>query len=234
LFRTLRALNWVEDPDYEKALRAIFFMFALAFVIPVFDVTVFLMSVGFSAGGLLLISRIIDEFSADKRMTSGLIALSLAVSKGMLLVGLYVPGWFGVRSHAAYYQSTSLPLFMVYLVFVMILLFESKKLDVGNLSRLVSALLRIKDLAKDGGSAPASRNDEIDAVCRLLAYDFRLTKRETEILGYMARGRDKAFICDQLHLSRNTVKGYAKSLYRKLDVHSHQEIINKIESVKIR
>jgi len=200
----------------------------------VFDVTVFLMSVGFSAGSLLLISRIIDEFSADKRMTSGLIALSLAVSKGMLLAGLYVPGWFGVRSHAAYYQSTSLPLFMVYLVFVMILLFESKKLDVSNLSGLVSALFRIKDLAKGRESTPGSRNDEIDAVCRLLAYDFRLTKREAEILGYLARGRDKTFICEQLHLSRNTVKGYTKSLYRKLDIHSHQEVIDKIESVKVR
>ena len=37
------------------------------------------------------------------------------------------------------------------------------------------------------------------------------------------------FTAEQLGLSQNTVKAYAKSLYKKLDVHSREELIDLVD-----
>ena len=45
-------------------------------------------------------------------------------------------------------------------------------------------------------------------------------------MGYLSKGRGVSFTAEQLGLSQNTVKAYAKSLYKKLDVHSREELID--------
>ncbi|WP_308855633.1 LuxR C-terminal-related transcriptional regulator [uncultured Slackia sp.] len=45
-------------------------------------------------------------------------------------------------------------------------------------------------------------------------------------MSLLARGRDVSFICNELYLARNTVKGYTKRIYAKLDIHSKQEAID--------
>lgn len=88
-------------------------------------------------------------------------------------------------------------------------------------------------LAEDarGGDATRVPPDvrEHEAVYTALAGRHGLSERETEILGYLAKGRSATFIADELCLSVNTVKSYMKSLYSKLDVHSKQEVISLVE-----
>ena len=69
----------------------------------------------------------------------------------------------------------------------------------------------------------------LDGALASLACFYGLTKRETEILGLYARGRDINFVCQALDLSRNTVKAHVKHIYAKLDIHSHQELIDLVE-----
>lgn len=45
----------------------------------------------------------------------------------------------------------------------------------------------------------------------------------------MARGRDRTYIQEQLVVSRNTVKAHVKHIYAKLDIHSHQDLIDLVE-----
>ena len=45
----------------------------------------------------------------------------------------------------------------------------------------------------------------------------------------LAKGRGVPFTAEQLGLSQNTVKAYAKSLYKKLDVHSREELMDLVE-----
>ncbi len=52
-----------------------------------------------------------------------------------------------------------------------------------------------------------------------------LTSREQEILVLIVRGSDTPSIACALGLSDNTVRTHKKSLYRKLDVHSKQELL---------
>ena len=53
-----------------------------------------------------------------------------------------------------------------------------------------------------------------------------LSARETEVLGYLARGRSQPYIRDVLVLSKNTVASHVKHIYQKLDVHSRQELLD--------
>ena len=73
------------------------------------------------------------------------------------------------------------------------------------------------------------RLPHIDRRCAELAEAHSLTPRESEVLALLARGRNAAYIQENLTLSRNTVKSYVARVYSKLDVHSHQELIDLVE-----
>ena len=66
--------------------------------------------------------------------------------------------------------------------------------------------------------------------CAQLALQKGLTKRETEILTMLARGRNGKFIEEHYVVSYNTVKTHVKHIYLKLDVHSQQELIDLVEN----
>ncbi|NTU89886.1 MAG: helix-turn-helix transcriptional regulator [Actinobacteria bacterium] len=75
--------------------------------------------------------------------------------------------------------------------------------------------------------------DDTDIMCDILASKNSLTARETEILKYLARGRSLPYVRETLILSKNTVETHAKNLYRKLGIHSRQELIDLVENYKL-
>lgn len=68
-----------------------------------------------------------------------------------------------------------------------------------------------------------------DAVSRL-ARRYRLSPREVEVLFLLARGRNRSFIAAELTIGDETVKSHIKSVYRKMDLHSQQDVIDLVES----
>lgn len=62
-----------------------------------------------------------------------------------------------------------------------------------------------------------------------IAEEADLSPRETEVLELLSRGRDTDYIHDALFISSHTVKTHCYHLYKKLDVHSQQEIITLVE-----
>ncbi len=75
----------------------------------------------------------------------------------------------------------------------------------------------------------ASYASHLNESCAALARDCHLTARESDVLAMLARGRNAAYIQEELSLTRNTVKSYVADVYRKLNVHSHQELIDLVE-----
>jgi DNA-binding CsgD family transcriptional regulator/F0F1-type ATP synthase assembly protein I len=90
-----------------------------------------------------------------------------------------------------------------------------------------------KHQANESSELPekARTMEDVEAeACRAIALRYSLSDRETEVLGYLIKGRSATFISGELYLSINTVKSYMKTLYAKLDVHSKQELINLVEA----
>ena len=54
--------------------------------------------------------------------------------------------------------------------------------------------------------------------------------RETEVMYLLAKGHNAAYIQDSLYISRSTAKTHINHVYRKLDIHSQQELINMVET----
>ena len=55
----------------------------------------------------------------------------------------------------------------------------------------------------------------------------RLSQRETEVLGLIARGLGNKEIADRLSLSVETIRSYLKNIYEKMHVHSRAEAVAK-------
>ena len=61
-----------------------------------------------------------------------------------------------------------------------------------------------------------------------------LTDRECEVVVLYARGRTRAYIAQKLYLSESTVRDRITCSYRKLGIHSKQELIDRIAETEVR
>jgi len=100
--------------------------------------------------------------------------------------------------------------------------------DDDSPSRRVVAVQRNLDERADEAATDATA-----ARCRVLAEQAGLTPRECEILDLLARGRSRSYIADAFFISENTVHGHVKRVYEKLDVHSKQELIDRVEGTPV-
>ena len=75
---------------------------------------------------------------------------------------------------------------------------------------------------------PSESEQPVDrrAFCALLGADAGLTDREVDILFLLSQGYSGAKVCDELGISRGTLNTHSTSIYRKLDVHSKQQLID--------
>ncbi len=78
----------------------------------------------------------------------------------------------------------------------------------------------------------ADTSSPFDKAGTRLARRCRLSPREIEVFFLLAKGRNRAYIREELVIGDETVKSHVKSIYRKTDVHSQQELINLIEAEK--
>ena len=65
--------------------------------------------------------------------------------------------------------------------------------------------------------------------CEQLARERGLTPRETEVMVLVAKGRSAQKIQEMLGLSAGTVNTYLARIYKKLDVHARQELLDLLE-----
>lgn len=91
------------------------------------------------------------------------------------------------------------------------------------------------------GEAPAAPQDveegrrakgRFHAQCEAIADRYLLSRRETEVMFLLAKGHNAAFIQDQLCISKSTAKTHINHIYRKLDIHTQQELLSMVEAAK--
>ncbi|NTU88590.1 MAG: response regulator transcription factor [Actinobacteria bacterium] len=157
-----------------------------------------------------------------RRFALGLFVITASESLGSML-GLLLIG-FQMSSR---YTLTIISLLVVYFL-MMGALFSAGKFFVKNEAK--------KDSAPQAGALPDadretfSETDSLPSPARHLADEYALSSREEEVLNLLVKGRNRAYISKTLYISDNTTRTHMRNIYRKLDVHSHQELLDLLDT----
>jgi DNA-binding NarL/FixJ family response regulator len=63
-----------------------------------------------------------------------------------------------------------------------------------------------------------------------VAQEYQMTRRQAEVFSYLAKGRTSAYIEKALYISHATAKTHIYTIYRKMGIHSQQELIDIVDS----
>ena len=75
-------------------------------------------------------------------------------------------------------------------------------------------------------------NGRFRVKCETIANRYLLSRRETEVLFLLAKGYNAAYIQDKLCVSKSTAKTHISHIYRKLDIHTQQELLYMVEEAR--
>lgn len=81
-----------------------------------------------------------------------------------------------------------------------------------------------------GSSADAGQGTDAWK-CELLAERYKLSPREQQVLALVVRGRNAKYVAAQLGIAENTAKTHIASIYRKVNVHSQQKLLDLLEQL---
>lgn len=160
--------------------------------------------------------------------------LLYGISEGMValasLAGVGVGFFFAETMGSDTVALMALALAAIYLSSTAIM-FILKDRSIPALSQSVADAAGT-DVAGNAATAVPERivEDRVEAACLVLADQAGLTPREGDILGCLAQGRNTQYMAERFCVSENTVKSHVRNVYRKLDVHSKQDIIDIINS----
>jgi DNA-binding CsgD family transcriptional regulator len=157
----------------------------------------------------------------------------VAVSVG---IGIGVAALDGVLSALLPFES-ALPLSFA----VIILVNMSAQLNIekgyypnSSLNRVVEVppphVFQLQRDDDDFDEASSSHKARWRSKVLLVGGRYNLSARQIEIAEFLAKGRNAQFIADYLFLSKATVKTHIANIYAKLNIHSHQELLDIIES----
>lgn len=136
-------------------------------------------------------------------------------------IATFVTAQFGAHSEAFMYMRLGVAIVLVITVMVFIPVKEHHAVDGSSPSgeRVTTTVVTVD----------TSESDLFEARCAAVAKLYQLSPRESEILTYLAKGRNAAYIQEELIISPHTVKSHIYNIYRKLDIHSQQKLMDFVE-----
>lgn len=162
--------------------------------------------------------------SVASRNVYGSVA-TIAWGRGVSSLGTIAGAALGVWSTAAFGQDGRIEVLVagvLILVFVGYALIGLKNFSFAEVIQGVVPVVEEPEVK--------TPEEEFEERCAELSERYGLSPREREVFVMLARGRNREYIQEQLVVSRNTVKAHVKHVYAKLDIHTHQELIDLVES----
>jgi DNA-binding CsgD family transcriptional regulator len=90
------------------------------------------------------------------------------------------------------------------------------------------------ELDKDGSAANLDENGDRErpyiAACMRVSENAHLSTREQDVFIQLALGRGSESIAERLFISNNTARTHTHNIYTKLEIHSRQELISKVDA----
>lgn len=142
-------------------------------------------------------------------------AAFLLGNTGGMTLGLLVPPLLHVAADQMLVAGVAVLLLTSEAVLLLVVLYQ--------FSQRIS--LRTAAVAQEEEPSAAAPDSQLDA----FIVAFRLSEKEAEVLRLTVRGRSRQRIAEALYVSAGSVNTYFHRIYQKTEVHSRQELLDKIE-----
>lgn len=96
-------------------------------------------------------------------------------------------------------------------------------------ARRAPSLLELSSARRADESEERKGGGRFRAKCETVANTYLLSRRETEIMFFLAKGHNAAYIQEKLYISEGTAKTHIRHVYKKTNVHSQQELMRLVE-----
>ncbi|MDR1358218.1 MAG: helix-turn-helix transcriptional regulator [Coriobacteriales bacterium] len=114
---------------------------------------------------------------------------------------------------------------------------QAFSLAVVGITALMILFIPLVNAGKDQKTIVVTRNTgpgesrALEDVCQEICERAQLSPRQSEVFTYLAKGRNAAFIENELVVSNHTVKAHIYRIYQKLGIHSQQELIDVVDKM---
>lgn len=95
----------------------------------------------------------------------------------------------------------------------------------------MGAVLNERVLMETMDILPLERRERFQDKCRHIIERYGLSEREGEIMIMFAKGRNLDYIQEELFISKSTVSTHRQHIYKKLGIHSQQELLDLVQAV---
>lgn len=145
--------------------------------------------------------------------------------------GFLTLGLLAVFAVNLFLPLASVPYYLVTLVRLALLLLGYISLVTNDQMREIATLATAQAEESPSTNSPKTHRAPFTQRCHLVADTFLLSQRELEILSLLAKGRNAAYVQKELVISEGTVRTHMRNIYRKLDVHSQQELMDLVDTI---
>lgn len=226
LFLLLAACLFLRSATLDMALLVILSFFAVVLLVGSFFYGEQLVNMGvFVRGGfdvyqVMVWIAFIERARRDPTRESAFFVIAIGMLRTCVISGRLVAVWASMAFTIDMLSSIMLALVSLWLVAIILLLFRSYALH--------RKTLLLPPLEREVDQGNETRFEQRSS---LLAQRYRFSARETEVFEHFVHGRSASHIAKSLFISDNTVKTHLRRIYQKADVHSRQELLDKIENL---
>ena len=118
------------------------------------------------------------------------------------------------------------PAVAIFAICVMLAAFVPRRVGAIDSENIVRGAAEADEM-QDAGTVLAAREAAIED----FAASYRLSPRETEVLGHLLSGRSAPAIAEKMVITTGTVKTHLVHIYKKMDVGGRQDVVDRFEAM---
>ncbi|MEG1826799.1 MAG: helix-turn-helix transcriptional regulator [Gordonibacter sp.] len=182
---------------------------------------------------LVILIFIIDLIRTFDLQSYWIIGINRTCIYGGFAVGMIL----GSVLNQAYNDHPLYPFVIVGVLIFIIVTMIAFFLDEGSVWNATSYLpllaSKAKDTPEESAASYRSSASPWRQRCRAVCNTYGLSPRESEVFFFIAKGRNAEYIRHSLYISTNTAKTHIANIYKRLNIHSLQEVLDLVDNAVI-
>lgn len=189
------------------------------------------------------LSALAKQISIASLSSIRALGMSSTIASLGYLFGLISGSFSFFTDQAAIYSKFLIALVVLFMIVIWMIVGLDSAYPTASEAEVVPSItsdgkvqLKEKSLEEKRASEEESSNSKrryYQEKIERFADNIGLTSRQSDVLALLARGRNTAYISENLFISVHTVKAHTYEIYKKANVHSQQELISLIDDMKV-